>query len=226
MGSLKPGWVQISASRPSVKVVCRLDAEPPKIVGGYGGWEMVDRPRRVAVTVWEGRQPRQMSLPIVLDEFKSRRSVVPLMRDLEKLALPFADPEPPRVRIDGPGITHTDIVWLVNNIEWGESSFDEIDRDRRTRQRAVLSLIAYSAPDRLATGGAAAAAARLAAQKTASKTAGYVYTVKQSDLRNGLSGIAARELGNSTRWKEIATLNEIRDPKRIRTGQKIRIPSK
>jgi len=40
-----------------------------------------------------------------------------------------------------------------------------------------------------------------------------------------LGEIAARELGSSTRWTEIANLNGIRDPKSIRVGQELMIPS-
>jgi nucleoid-associated protein YgaU len=40
-----------------------------------------------------------------------------------------------------------------------------------------------------------------------------------------LGEIAARELGSSSRWTEIANLNGIRDPKSIRVGQELMIPS-
>lgn len=224
---IQPGWVQISCTRPAIKVITRLDAETPQITGGYGGWSIIDRPRRVGATVWEGREPRQMDLKILLDGFKTSDGVAGAMLNLEKLALPATDTEPPRISIDGPGIPHTDLVWVIQNIEWGDAVFDNQQRGLRTRQQAVLSLLAYAAADRLATGGAAAAARRLAAQSTSAGNSGtWVYTVKQSDLKDGLAGIAARQYGSSKFWQDIAKLNGIRDPKAIKLDQKLRMPPK
>jgi LysM repeat protein len=47
---------------------------------------------------------------------------------------------------------------------------------------------------------------------------GNTYTVRSGDT---LSGIAAR---NGTTWKAIAQLNQIKDPKKIRVGQVLRLP--
>lgn len=49
------------------------------------------------------------------------------------------------------------------------------------------------------------------------------YTVRRGDT---LSGIAARLLGNSDRYREIATLNKIANPNRIYAGQVLRIPKR
>lgn len=227
---IKPGWVQLSSTRPAVKVLCRLGEETPQINGGYGGWIIEPRPRKGGVTVWNGRDPRQMNLPIMLDGFKTGKSIEGQINDIERLALPTADREPPRVTIAGPGLMHTDLIWLINNIDWGTALFDEREKGTRTRQSAVLTLLAYAAPDRLQTGGAAAQARRLASQDVASGTSGdtggSTYVVKQSDLKHGLSGIAAAKLGDSKRWKEIAKLNDIRDPMNIKVGQKLRMPAR
>ena len=47
------------------------------------------------------------------------------------------------------------------------------------------------------------------------------YTVKPGD---SLSKIAGRQLGDSSRWRELAEINGIRNPAAIRVGQVIRIP--
>jgi nucleoid-associated protein YgaU len=47
------------------------------------------------------------------------------------------------------------------------------------------------------------------------------YTVKRGDT---LSSIAADQLGDYRRWTEIADLNDIRDPRRVKVGQTLRLP--
>ena len=47
------------------------------------------------------------------------------------------------------------------------------------------------------------------------------YVVKKGDT---LPNIAANLLGDYKRWREIATLNSIRDPKKIKVGDKLKIP--
>lgn len=46
------------------------------------------------------------------------------------------------------------------------------------------------------------------------------YTVKKGDT---LSRIAAKVYGNANRWPEIAKKNNIRDPRKLRVGQKLKI---
>jgi 5'-nucleotidase len=49
------------------------------------------------------------------------------------------------------------------------------------------------------------------------------YTVVKGDT---LQKIAARKLGNSNRWTEIAKLNGIKDPIHLKVGAKINLPAK
>jgi nucleoid-associated protein YgaU len=41
---------------------------------------------------------------------------------------------------------------------------------------------------------------------------------------DSLTSIAARDLGDYSRWPEIAALNGIRDPDRLTVGQTVRLP--
>ncbi|MGE0480709.1 MAG: LysM peptidoglycan-binding domain-containing protein [Phycisphaerae bacterium] len=54
------------------------------------------------------------------------------------------------------------------------------------------------------------------------KSATRVYTVKAAD---SLKSIAARELNDARRWREIARLNGVKDPNRVLAGAKLRLPA-
>lgn len=62
------------------------------------------------------------------------------------------------------------------------------------------------------------------APKPKPKPTTRTYTVKARDGREGLSGIALRELGDAGRWPEIAKLNGLKPPYTIHTRQKLRLP--
>lgn len=61
-----------------------------------------------------------------------------------------------------------------------------------------------------------------AAPKEAPKSSGATYVVQKGD---SLRSIAARKLGDSDRWREIAALNPGLDPQKLAAGKSIRVPS-
>lgn len=50
-----------------VKVM--LGDGPVQATGGFGGWDIVARPRRTALTVWTGYEPLQLTVPIVFNAY-------------------------------------------------------------------------------------------------------------------------------------------------------------
>jgi nucleoid-associated protein YgaU len=48
------------------------------------------------------------------------------------------------------------------------------------------------------------------------------YTVRQGDT---LMSIARKELGDGDRWKEIADLNDVNDPRKVKVGTRLRMPT-
>lgn len=203
---------------PAITLTALLDADGVKIAGGYGGWALIQRPRRQALTNWNGRDPFSMTAAIILDGFKDDRVVDTDWSKLERLALPHPNPggQPPVIELRGPAVPHNDLSWVVENIVQGETILN--NAGRRLRVHAVVSLTRYVAVDKIQL--SAAANARNKGQPSGSRT----INARAGDT---LSKIAARELGDSKRWKEIRDLNpNIRDPNHITTGTDIRIPPK
>lgn len=194
---------------------------------GYGGWDAVARPRRQALTVWNGRNPFKMTLQIVFDGFVANKPVEVQCSTLERFGLPPTDgEEPPALRISCAAVPHTDLVWVVDNITW-----EDVERRRdgkRIRQVVTLSLLRHNPGQRLAeytpsvvARQKATAAARAAATTPGASVNHKPYVVKDGDT---LQTIAAHELGDAKRYREIADLNNLRDSKALVAGQPLKMP--
>lgn len=212
--------ITLSTTSPALRVsVLRGDA-PPTITGGYGGWDTVARPRRQSLTVWNGRDPFTMTFDLIFDAYIAGTSVETPVSILERMALPpRAGAEPPIVRVAG-ALPHKDLTWVIatDGLAWGDSLWSP--RGFRTRQAVTVKLLRYVAPDRIQDGTAASRARDKAAGTGRNPHAASV-TVASGDTA---VSIAARELGDYTRWPEIADANSIRDPDRLTIGQVLRLP--
>jgi nucleoid-associated protein YgaU len=153
-------------------------------------------------------------VPVLFDGFAEGRSVEAPIARLERMASPGPRREdPPELVISGP-ILHPELAWVIDSIEWGEALRD--DRDGfRIRQAATVNLLEHGRADQRARLGTVRR--RLPGPRRRPR----LYTVKRGDT---LSSIAARELGNASRWREIAALNGIRDPRSIKPGQQLVMP--
>lgn len=57
-------------------------------------------------------------------------------------------------------------------------------------------------------------------KRTTTKSSSSTYTIKKGDT---LSGISKKVYGDASRWKEIKTKNSIKDEKKIRVGQVLKV---
>jgi hypothetical protein len=187
------------------------------------GWQVTQRPRREGFTEWTGTGPMVLSVPLVFDGFANNHSVMADCYRLEEIA---ATPvgvrkEPAVVRISG-AVWHNKRDWIISNIEWG----DQIRRPsdgHLVRAFFTLTLTEYVEADVVIKGGKSPAkTARSTHHGTTTKKSVKTYTVKAGDT---LTSIAAHQLHDYRRWKEIATLNKLRNPNSLRVGQKLKMPS-
>lgn len=133
---------------PLLTVVGSL-GDPPRVTGGYGGWEIVDRPRRVGITQWMGREPLQMDINMVLDGYIGSDTVEFDITKLERMALPHGNRHPPTIDLRGSAVPYADadLPWLINRLEWGDAI--RLKNGDRVRQFVTIGFLVYVAADRL-----------------------------------------------------------------------------
>lgn len=209
----QPTEITLTATRPPLSVTALRGDGAPSVQSGYGGWTVVDRPRRKGLTQWTGIAPLRLAVPLLLDGLADARSVERDCETLEALARRSAGaPRPPILRVRG-AVPHASLAWVVDTdgLAWGDALYDL--GGFRVRQAVTVTLLEYVAPDQVDVDNDAGAPSPAKARS---------YTVKAGDT---LSRIAATRLGDYKRWQELATLNGIRDPDAIKPGQTIRLPA-
>jgi hypothetical protein len=235
---------------PSYRITALLGDQRPNVEQGYGGWEEVTRPRRSPLTTWRGAPALHLSLPLLLDGFASNTSVEPQLGIVEKMGSAVlgssgANADPPHVHLQARGnhVPYQELTWVINDIQWGDAEMDS--RGNRTRQHFTLQLVQYVADVQVQDLSAAnrrRAAAAAKTKKAGASTKRVVAkhgkpstnpssrsatrSVASATVYDGedLVRIAARELGDASRWVEIAKLNGLRDPRAVTRGQVIRLP--
>jgi len=196
---------------------------------GGGGWNIVKRPKRKSFVDWQGFDPWLMRVPIVLDGFRDDRSIAEDRRALILMMRNRGTPQgsPPVIVLESQALPleGEDLRWVISNLEWGQATYNRAGVC--TRQFFVVEFLEYVSPDLLIatkeSSPAAAAQERAASspESTATPQSSRTYTVKSGDT---LWGIAVRELGKGSRYTEIVTLNNIRDPNNVKVGTVLRLP--
>jgi hypothetical protein len=198
------------SSAGAVVKVLRGDTAP-KIVGGEGGWNMVQRPRRTSLTQWGGRDPYQMDVPILFDGWRLQESVEREIRVLQLMSIGSDLNQPPTVTIDG-ALPVVGATWVITSFDWGDEVFwSQTPRGQffRLRQDAVVHLLQFQAPQELKI------------VITNSLPNHYTTATAKETLRS----ISQSVYGTSARWKDIQKANpKIRDPNKIPNKTTLRIP--
>jgi LysM repeat protein len=225
MSPVIAGQVEFVCEDPPLSSAGWIGDGPITPSGGYGGWTEVDRPKRISITEWAGSKGYKLSIPVLFDGFASGTTVEPQIAALERMARQQGgNEEPPVVHVVTVGSRPRtpSVDWVIADIAWGDAIYNAAGL--RTRQIATVEVWQYIGDETIITlarkrrkkkgkGGKKGSGKKGAANKT--------YKVKAGDT---LSEIAARELGSAKRWREIAKLNNIRDPRNIRKGQELRMP--
>lgn len=210
-----------------------LGEDPPALSRDIG-WEIIDRPRRKGAIEFTGITPFGLRISAVDSKSTSERSIeAELYRFEDGIVTPKGPRrEPPIVRLEGPGLntiirTHR---WVLTKIIPGrEERNPDGTRNLAFMELEFLEYVEATGITTVAQSQAMAAADRAVARRDPAPTtpsgspapSTRTYTVKRGDT---LGAIATRELGSYKRWREIADLNGIRDPRRLQIGQVLRLP--
>lgn len=186
---------------------------------GYGGHPLAARPKRAALTVFEGRQPFALEAQLYL--YNNGESVQQERTLLEALAIsPFkgykSRPEPPRCSITGqpnllPAMPGVGKSWWIEDLKWE----DEYRYEDWTLYWNVVTVTLLEALN-----DEVLEEEEVASGKTSSIRG---YYVKPGDT---LHSIAAKMLGSAKKWQEIGKLNKIRSDGQLakKVGEEIKIP--
>lgn len=248
MGTVTKGWVSIREYVPgpgksTINVECYLGPTPPKVIGGYARWENITRPKRKAVTEWQGIDPMRVELDILIDyheaTYHGTNPGVKCEQDMRNLELLAGATEkdkgpkhPPLIHWDA-NMMHDDhhaghVSWVIESLEWGEIMFN--DTPNIVRAAAKVVLMEWVEDEFITQSGAKKNRSRKNAKGKnkkgrSGKSSTYRVTI-QDTQRQGLKTIAIKKFGDVTRWRDIAKLNKIRDPHNIRPDQIIKLPKK
>lgn len=210
-----------------------FDESIPKITGGYGGWTVIPRPKRVGLTQWTGSDPIRLQFGIIFNgwgtlgggdmrsEGKAANnvSVEPQCNALSKLALPDrpSRSRPPTVKVSSPGnLPFDEKVYVIETLVWGDNVIRDRDSGLRLRAGAAITLLEFI-DDIVFTTLSAAKTNRTAKAVNGAFAVKNVHIVKAGETLVTI----AHQAG--TTWNKLGKLNGIRDPLSIAIGQAIKL---
>lgn len=215
-GAPRPGMVRLSSSRGS-SLTLILNKEPDR-GGGVGGFEAVERQQRRPAKWWKRTPDDTIDLDCTLDvDAVGGPSVERRIRVLRDMGQPGEDEEPPSITLDG-DVWEDDkgVTWVMSGLSLGARLWNGDGTLRR--QQATVSLERYDSV-------AEVTAIRVRATRTSKRRRRRRTTVARGN--DTLRGIALRELGDATRWKDLKGWNKklkgVDPDARLRTGTHISI---
>jgi hypothetical protein len=138
--------------RTGAPITLTIDDGEAALTQGFGGWESVARPQRIAITRFTGNEPIGQDVPVFLDGYADGRNVEPQLQRLLRESRATNTGEPPTVwKLSGP-IYYPEKEWIVSAIAFGDTlRTPSADNQNAvlTRQRATISFLEYVRPDQI-----------------------------------------------------------------------------
>lgn len=214
------------------------DEAPLPTDDSYGGWAVVDIPKRLGQLEWSGRHPMGLEINFLIDttnaapEADSGRYCGRMFDQMEKMAgLHAMDEEPPLLMFQSNGICPHDFSqnrnwrWVIEALAWDRARFINNLVGRPIFIAGTVTLRQFNSEELMEAYKGPARRNRDRNKKKRSGSSNLQrYEVKPGDT---LHRIAARKLGGAGNWTEIAVLNDIRHPRDdLKVGDVLLLPPK
>lgn len=175
-------------------------------------WNRISRPKRSTAITYGGMGEETLVFEVIFDALDGNGTVEERVRRLDALRVPSGERNPPPICKLYYGHMGGGKDWVVDQIS--ESDEQRDSRLHRIYYQAELTLVEHIQAD-LEISHAKHHRSRHSGGR------GRSHRVRHGET---LSSIAASDLGDASRWKEIAQLNDIRDPRSLKVGDVLRMP--
>jgi hypothetical protein len=198
-----------------------MGTDVPRITGGYGGWRQLDKPRKRGTLEYEGIEPLEMQLELILDAWGEESRVTNVDTDLvelEAMTVPVdLNQPPPTVFVDGKAIPRDKSTpWVITAITWGTTIRNTEGETKR--QTFQMTLVQADAIEHART---APKPTRARNPRSPSNTRPRTYTWKKKDT---WPQVALKLLGDKKLAIKIIDYNKFRPGHQMKVGQKIKVP--
>lgn len=215
LGQPPAGRVRIAAVGGAQFVEAWVDGPVLPTESGYGGWSVTDVEGGKGTLEFSGTEPERWVLPLKLDGWSSGEDLQAMWDLLLSFAKEQGFDPPPQVRLAGtipPDLSAR--AWIIEKPVPGSERLTN-EGNQLLRAEVTLNLIEASFSRNIAS-----------PLKQAQRAAKGGHSSRTIKARSGdtLVSIAARELGNPERWRDISKLNGGLQPDNVRAGQKIKLP--
>jgi hypothetical protein len=219
---VQKGWVRLWATDPDFDIYGPLSADTPHWTGGWGGWEVVPRPRQSGMTIWNGIEPFTLEFGMWLDrgimegptDFNQRRSIEQLMDRLLRVARGDGDSPPSPIYISGIPRT-AGRRWIIEAMDFPPDGAIRRSYDMYlVRQQINFVLKEYTPPTM-----------KRIHKQALKRDLGKIVTIKVK--KDDTPARIARRRG--CKWTDLRTLNPgvvHKAAQNLKNGIKLRVPAR
>ncbi len=215
LGIPPAGRVRLAAVGATQFVEAWVDGPVLPTESGYGGWTVVPAEGAKGTLEFSGTEPQRWTLPLKLDGWSAQEDLQEQWDLLLSLAAEQGYDPPPQVRLAGT-VPHdlSSRAWVIEKPAPGSERLIN-EGNQLLRAQITLDLIEAVFARNIAS-----------PLKQAQRSAKGSHSSHTIRARSGdtLVSIAARELGNPERWRDLMKLNGGLQPDNVKPGQSIRLP--
>lgn len=176
----------------TVKVL--LDQQMAIPTGGFGGWDIVQRPKRTSMTRYAGRDPFQMDVPVVFDGVRTQSGQETSISTLVRMSQqPTPLQQPPIIKVSG-AVPIRGLQWVIQDFTWDNQSVYWVVQGGvpvRLRQSVVVSLLEFVDDNIATTPATPAISASISAGGSKTKLGSGLNAKQEAQIAYGDSSLYA-----------------------------------